>query len=294
MQDYRMDTFLAVCEEGSYTKAAEKLHITQPAVTQHIHFLEDYYGTKLIQIKDRKVCLTPKAEQLKIMLMTLRNDESVLKEEMSRKEGEKHLLKLGVTLTIGEFVIAEPLSRYIKNHEEIQTRVVIANTEELLQKLRNGEIQIALIEGYFRRKEFESKVFRTERIIPVVASGFIFRKKPKKLEDLFGERLIVREKGSGTREVLEKGLAVRGFAVENFTEQTEINSIYAIIQFVKEGTGISFLYESAVRREIEEGTLREIRLSDFSLHHDFTFIWNKGSVYGNEYSEVCRELEKML
>ncbi len=290
MLDYRVNTFLAVCEKGSYTRAAEYLRLTQPAVTQHIHFLEEKYGTILFLTKDKKIRLTPEGEKLRAAMITLRDDEALLQERMHRPENSVKELAVGVTLTIGEFVIAKPMAAFIKAHKDYNIRIVITNTRELLEKLKNGEIQIALVEGYFLPEEFESLIYRTERFIPVAAAGRPFFKDPKKLQDLFGERLIVREKGSGTREVLAKGLAARGFDLSDFTEQTEINSIYAIIQLLKENVGISFLYETAARDEIVAGTLREIRLGDFSLYHDFSFIWNRGSIYRKEYMVICSEL----
>jgi len=293
MLDYRVRTFLTVCEEGSYTKAADVLHVTQPAVTQHIHFLEDYYGTKLILTDGRKLRLTPEAETLKTALAAFENDEKHLIDILRRRDGSKKALSFGVTVTIGEFVIARPLSAFLKSHDNYDIRIVITNTKVLLDKLRSGEIQIALVEGYFQRKEFDSDVYRADRFIPVASVRYPFRRKPSRLRDLFQERLLVREPGSGTREILEKSLGARGFRMSDFTSQTEINSIYTIIQFLKESIGISFLYESAVREEINAGSLCEIPLEDFSMFHDFSFLWNRGSIFSGEYRRFCEGLKQI-
>ena len=293
MLDYRVRTFLTVCNEGSYTKAADILHITQPAVTQHIHYLEDYYGTKLILTDGRKLRLTPEAETLKTALAAFENDEAFLAGSLRRREPARKALAFGVTVTIGEFVIAKPLSRFLRDHKGYDIRIIITNTRVLIDKLRAGEIQIALVEGYFERKEFDAAVYRADRFIPVASSGYHFHRKPARLRDLFQERLLVREPGSGTREILEKSLDARGFCMSDFTIQTEINSIYTIIQFLKESAGISFLYESAVREEIDAGRLCEIPLEDYSMFHDFSFLWNKGSIFSEEYLRFCEELKRI-
>ena len=105
----------------------------------------------------------------------------------------------------------------------------------------------------------------------------------RKIRDLLPETLLVREEGSGTREILEKNLKEKNFGLEDFANYIQINNISAIKSLVEAGCGITFLYERAVEKELATGKLRKVELEDFSVQHEFAFIWRKGSVFQEEY-----------
>jgi DNA-binding transcriptional LysR family regulator len=290
MLDYRIYTFLAVCETMNFTRAAERAGITQPGVTQHIHYLEKYYGAKLFRLNGKKPELTSAGRLLYSAACTMQSDEKLLMKQMHLPEEKQQPVCMGATITIGEFVLAKMLAHYQKKDPGQIISISIANTSELLQKLKSGEIQFALVEGYFNKNNYGCRLFRTERFIPAVSASHRFAKKPVKLKDLLNERLLLREMGSGTREILERSLAAENYTLSDFPVKTVVNSIYTIIQLLKEDAGITFLYEAAVRREIEEGTIVKIPLKDFSVFHDFTFIWDKKSLFADTYRKICDEM----
>ena len=112
------------------------------------------------------------------------------------------------------------------------------------------------------------------------------------MEDLFGERLLLREQGSGTREVLERFLNSQNYSLDDFKQSMEVGSLQTIKEFTKSGCGITFLYEVAVREELENGELHKIVLKDFQVSHEFTFIWRRGSIYAERYREIFRRLSE--
>ena len=97
---------------------------------------------------------------------------------------------------------------------------------------------------------------------------------------------MVREDGSGTKEILERYLTEQGYSLSDFTTVSVINSIHVIKQLAEVGYGISFLYEIAVKKELEEGNLRIIPIKDFALTHEFNYIWRKNSVFSDFYLEI--------
>lgn len=291
MLDFRVYTFLVVCEYMNYTRAAEALHITQPAVSQHIRYLESMYQVKLFLAEGKKIHLSPAGERLLHAATTLKNDEVFLRKQMLEGAGKGLSLRFGTTRTIGESVISAPLARYIHSHPEDRISVVINNTDELLHKLVSGEIQFALIEGYYDDVDFDSMVFRTEPFIPVCAASHVFAREPVRLRDLLEEHLLIREPGSGTRDILEKNLDIKNIRLSDFAHITEIGSMHVILQLLEKDAGITFLYRTAVEEGIKEGGLRELELRDFQMEHDFAFIWNKGSIYADTYRMICRELQ---
>lgn len=291
MLDFRVYTFLTVCEYMNFTKAAEALHVTQPAVSQHIRYLETLYGIRLFSSEGKKIHLTPAGEKLLYVATAIKNDELFLKELLHCVPSRGPALKFGTTITISESVIATPLAEYIRRHPGANISVAIGNTDELLHKLTSGEIQFAMVEGYYSQELYDSLVYRTEPFIPVCAAGHFFPKEPERLRDLLGEHLLVREPGSGTRDILEKNLELRNIHMDDFRNITEIGSMHVMLQLLEKDTGITFLYKTAVEKGIRDGMVRELHLRDFQMEHDFAFIWNKGSIYGKEYGKICRELQ---
>lgn len=295
MQDFRMETFLAVCRNLNYTKAAEELCITQPAVSQHIRHLEEYYGTRLFVSEGKKMVLTEAGRLLQSAGLTMRHDEYALKELLSQAGATERSLRMGATMTIGEFVLPSMLSSYMLKAPEASVHVTVANTADLLSLIDEGKLDFALVEGYFSRQDYDYQIYSTEKYIPVAGAGYRLRaandSQKIRTEDLLGEALLIREKGSGTREVLERILEGKNLSVKDFRRLHEINNIQVMKYLVQEGRGITFLYEAAVRRELAQGCLREIPLKDFNVEHDFYFVWRKGSIFGGEYKEIFKQLK---
>ncbi len=281
MQDFRMETFLTVCRLMSFTNAARELNITQPAVSQHIRVIEDYYGVRLFDSEGKKLRLTHAGVLLQNAATTVRHDDMILMEQM--KPDREISLSFGATLTIGDFVLPERLAAFLKREPEAKIKMLVDNTQALLKKINAGELDFAVIEGYFRKSEYEHQVWSRQHYIAVCGACYSFRKRVRSLSDLFGERILLREQGSGTREIFERYMAERNGSVLDFESRMEIGSISAIKSLAAAGCGITFLYEAAVKSELECGSLRRIPLSDFEIYNDFTMVWRKGSIFNDRY-----------
>lgn len=264
MLDFRVETFLTVCRTMNYTRAAEELNITQPAVSQHIAHLERDYGVPLFAYRNKKLQLTD--------------------------AGARVELSLGMTLTAGEYLVAAPLADYLRRHPELHVAVRSGGTSELLALLNAGEIDCAFVEGFFDKNAYAWDVFRTERLVCVCAADHEFAARPVRVEDLFDERLIVREPGSGTRAVLEHALAAQNLTVDGFAQASVVESLDVIKILVEHDLGISFLYEAAVARELAAGTLRVIDLEGLAILHDIAFIRLKNSVFEREFQNLFADL----
>lgn len=291
MLDFRVATFLCVCQTMNFTQAAKALNITQPAVSQHIRFLEEAYQVRLFHYENKKLSLTPAGWALYKRLTALKNDEQALRAELHSRVTEIEEISLGVTMTVGEYAIIEPLAIMLRRHPERNIRLRFGNTTQLLQMLSEGTIQMALVEGYYPKEQYAHRRYSTEDYIGVCATSHVFpHGEPRTFSDLLGERLLVREEGSGTRNILERNLALRGMKIEHFIHFTEVGNMHTIIGLLCRDCGISFLYKTAVEHELANHKLREIPLIDFSMQHDFDFIWEKGSIYTKQYQDFCDEL----
>ena len=184
------------------------------------------------------------------------------------------------------------LARFLKAHPQWEIHICYGNTQTLLSRLREGTLDFAIVEGYFREDLYTTRILQKEPFIGVASSKHIFQKPVSCLRDLTGERLLLREHGSGTRAILTKILALNNLSAEDFSHIIEIENIHAIVSLLREDCGISFLYQSAVKKELEDKTLIEIPLSDFKIAHDFSFIWNKDSIFSAQYEAIFQELQK--
>ena len=291
MLDFRMDTLLMVCKYMNFTKAAEKLNITQPAVSQHIRYLEENYSIKIFKYEGKRMRLTKEGEILLNAITTIKHDDLFLREKLNELKEEQRRLIFGTTLTIGEFVIPDRLAAYLKKYPDTSVQMVVSNTYHLLEKINSGEIDFALIEGYFTKSEYDYLNYSREKYIGVCGPESKFSNEGETIEDMLPERLIIREPGSGTREILERLLGEKNLAVNDFKNLVEVSNMNAIKSLVESNCGITFLYEVAAREEIKAGRLKEIKLKGFDVTHDFTFVWRKGSIFADRYRELFEMLK---
>ena len=290
MLDFRTETFLTVCQTMNFTAAAKQLNITQPAVSQHIHFLEDQYHTSLFIYRNKQLFLTRSGEILRKHLLTMKNDEKAILEELKSNFTGIETLSIGVTMTIGEYAIVDKLANFLIHHPEINIHLHYDNTFQLLKLLDHGQISMAIVEGNYPKENYSHKKYSTEDYIAVcAASHHFFTDHPHTVNNLLYERLLVREKGSGTRNILEQSLIAHGLHISDFIHYTQVENMHTIIDLLKKDCGISFLYKIAVENELQSGILREISLDDFKMQHDFNIIWEKHSIYTDKYLSICEE-----
>lgn len=289
MLDFRIDTFLTVCEYMNFTKAAQILCITQPAVSQHIKYLEKTYDTKLFEYEGKKINLTKSGKIFYQTATTMKHDEAYLKEKINQEKLRIKSIKFGATLTIGEFILPTKLHNFLNKNNNMQVTMIVENTKELLNKLEHGNIDFALVEGYFIKSEYDYVVYSKQKYICVAGKNYKLKKQPHILEDLLQETLIIREIGSGTRDIFEKNLERQNLTLKDFKKVVEIGNINAIKHLVENNNGITSLYEIAVKDELERGTLKKIEIDDLQKNHDFYFIWRKNSAFENLYRQLVDE-----
>ena len=284
MLDSKIKTFLMVCETMNYTRAAEKLYITQPAVSTQIRQLEAEYGCPLFVYSERTLSLTPYGKMLRRYAVTMRHDDDILKQKMAEHAGAQKLMTCGATMTAGPYAAAGRLATFLKENRDTNVRMIVASTKTLLKAVDDGEIDCALIEGYFPRSEYDSIVCSKERFSAFVSPDYVFsRKTVRTLEEMMDERLLIREPGSGTRDILEYCLKKKDMKIEDFPRRMEINSIEVIKELAVEGCGVAFLYEAAVSDELRDGRLKKLQVPGVSTEHGFSLVFRKGSSFSDRY-----------
>lgn len=283
MIDFRHETFLMLCSCNSFTKAAELLHITQPAVSQHIKYLEEFYGCKLFDTANRNITLTHQGELLKEFVMTVSSDFKHFKDNILSHTTDTVEFSFGATKSIGEYVMPDILSRLLINHPEMKLHMSVSNTHVLLEQLSSGVLDFIIVEGMFDKSLYDSTLFSLERFVPVCSSSSAFASGEVGFQDLLSSRLILREQGSGTREIFENILQKNNYSLHAFDKVIEIGNMAAIKKLVSSGQGITALFEVAVKKELEEGSLAVIDIPGFSEYREFNFVMLKNSFFRDKY-----------
>ncbi len=246
--DQRLETFLMLCATMNYRKAAEQLHLTQPAVTKQIQALEALYGVRLFTYDSRKLRKTAQGETLEIYAISQRYQDEELRRALKRQE--KTSLRIGATKSIGDYILPPQIGRFLQEPDN-ELFFTVDNTAHLLAQLEGGELDFVVLEGIFDKSRYESFLLRSEPYIGVCAKGHPFAGREVAMTELFSERLILREPGSGTRNILERELQQCGYTVEAFHANICISSFKLIRDLVRAGQGVSFLYEAVVKDEAQ-------------------------------------------
>ena len=239
MLDYRIDTFLTLCESMNYRKTAEMLHISQPAVTQQIHYLENQYGQKLFVYENRRLVKTEAAAILEQYARAAKLQQQDLLQKL--ESSPIHTLRIGATKTIGDYYLKEDIRRYLQSPDNALT-LIVDNTEHLLRLLEENELDFSVVEGFFDKTRFDSILLRREPFVGICRKDHPFAGREVTMEELLQQTIIHREAGSGTRAILEQELRGYNESLQRFQRHICISSFNIILDLVKQGFGVSFVY----------------------------------------------------
>lgn len=267
MLDHRIFTFLELCNLMNYRKTAEQLNMTQPAVTQHIQYLEGYYGCRLFDYTNKKLQKTEKCLQLEGYARSIISLNLTAQERLSHQEKRK--INLGATKTIGEYTLEATLHQLF-SRRDYQVNLLIENTEKLLERLNHFELDLLLLEGFVDKERYPHQLISTEEIVGICALDHPFAGREITLDQVLLEKTVLREKGSGTRAVLESFLTQQGYSLEGFSQQSVINSNKMIEWVVAQGLAISFVYQVI---PAQNSKLSTFRVQDFSIFHEFNYVF---------------------
>ncbi|WP_312650952.1 LysR family transcriptional regulator [Proteiniclasticum sp.] len=273
MIDQKLESFLSVVKNGSYTKAALELELTQPAISHHMKLLEEHYGSKLLEYRNRTLTLTEEGKIVLDHAEMLKARERVIRERLQHMTEKRKETRFGATLTIGEFTLADILPELFSSFVHEHLTLLVDNTKNMLKMLKDGEIQFALVEGLIDKDEYRARLLKTSSFVLVVKEGHRLTKmKNVRLDDLLSEVLIIREEGSGSREILERGLIERNRSLKSFSDTIVMGNVNIMKRMVETGMGISMMYRDAALAELTERRLVEVPIEDLAMEREFNFV----------------------
>lgn len=269
--DPKLHTFLTLCQTMNYRLAAERLHLSQPAVTKQIQSLEQALQTKLFLYDGHTLHKTEKCLLLERYAISQQYQFQELQLAIADKKRLK--LRVGATKTIGDYVLIDAIKDYLRDpgHE---LSLVVDNTKHLLQMLDENRLDFAVIEGTFSKTKYDSYLLRMEPFVGICAKDSPLSGKHLTIEDLLKETIIVREEGSGTRRIFEERLTASGYGLNDFSREVSISSFVSIKALVAVGVGISFLYRSVVADADNIGTFT---IDGITEPHPFHVVYTRNT-----------------
>lgn len=291
MIDFRLKTFIDLCETKSYTKTAKRLCITQPAVSQHIKYIESKYNIKLFDYIGKNLTLTKLGKDFLNNILKLKTMSLSIENDLKNSKCISKSLSFGATRSIGEFVMPNIIKNYLKDCPNANLSMVVDNTKTLLDMLKKGVLEFCFIEGHFNKADYETHLFSYEDFIFIASpKNHLAKKSNLSIEDLFGENLILREQGSGSRDIFELWLYEQNYSNKNFNSLLQVGNINLIKDLVKNNFGISIIYKVAVMDELEKNELIMLDINSMKLSHEFNFIYLKDSIFASEYVDFFNKI----
>lgn len=279
MPDERLKTFLAVVRCGSLTHAAKELYVSQPAVTLQIHKLESEYNETLFYRRERGVELTPAGKILYEYAKRINRLYDEASEELGTLSGKmKGTLRVGATLTIGEYVLPSIMGKFKTQYPQVDILLEVENTQKIVELVASGLFDCGLVEGPFYNGMIRTEKLSSDELVIVCSPKHPLSEVDNiSFEEILHEQFIMREPGSGTRKVFEDALTQAGYDVTKLKTLMQLGSTQAIKALVSQNLGLSVLSQWTVKEELKKGTLSRIKVSDINLQRSFNFIFKRDS-----------------
>lgn len=278
MENFRLKVFRAVAEQASFRKASERLNLSQPAVSQQIHALEEELGTTLFDRSGNRVQLTAAGT---VLLKYARRSAQLAGEALqalARVQGEpRGELRLGASTTVAQDILPRMLGAFQKQYPLVTLSVTSGNTEHIVELLLKGKFAIGIIEGPASSRELRKRRFLEDRMVLIVPRGHpwaAMREIP--LQSLAEAPLLMREAGSGSRRVVELALKRSGLKLRQLRVAMDLDSTEAIVSGVEAGLGVGFVSQWAIGKEIRLGTLKPVHVAGLEIVRDLTLIQRSG------------------
>ena len=278
-----LEIFVQVYREKSITRAAEKLYMTQPAVSGAIRELEKQYDVALFERLGRRLYVTGAGEALYARAVQMLEEFRGLEQGLERKTA----LRVGSSVTLGNFILPRVAAAWQVRHPESPLQVTVANGGRLQQMLRDNLLDVAVIEGAVNGTELETRAFRQDRLVLVLPQGHpLTMPEHITLAQVLEYPLLVREEGSAGRHCLEQVLGRRGLQADRRWESIDTQ---ALLRAVAQGLGVAFL-----PRELAEGVpgvvIRTVADEDFCREN--VLVWHRHKRLSAELLELMELLEK--
>ncbi|MET3940893.1 DNA-binding transcriptional LysR family regulator [Paenibacillus sp. PvP094] len=280
MNFHQLHIFYTVAEKGSFSAAAQALHMTQPAVTMQIQSLEDYFGTKLLHRSTKKIELSEAGRTLlphaKRSVELVRQTDEAMSAFTQMLQGR---LQLGASLTIGEYVLPRMLGPFARQYPDISIVMKVMNTTQIMDDILKHQLNFGLIEAPIHHPDMIVEPVMQDELKLIVPAGHALADRGEvELEEVMAYPFVLREKGSGTRQVMEDQLQKKNIDPQDMNVVMELGSTGAVKSAVEAGVGITMLSPSSVQHELALGLVHIVEIRGLAFKRQFYAIHLKSSL----------------
>lgn len=295
MLDQKLQTLIVVAEERNFTRAAEKLNLTQPAVSHQIKELEIEFRTQIFIRRKGDVILTPSGELILGYAKRWQAMEQKLRQEIKDFEQRKVNLKVGITHTAESNLTTEIVSQFLNNHKEISITMITDKTAKLIEMVENYQLDFAIVDQRINNK-LNYHQLDTDYLVCVLNNDSpLVNKQIVTLEELKKERLILRLPSSSTRIQFDASLETIGESITNFNVILEADNIATIKELVRKNMGVSILAKSACINDARRNKLTILPIENLSLVRKTYLVYPKDFFYHDyihELSKIYRQISQ--
>ena len=278
MEDFRLKVFHSVARNKSFTKAASELFITQPAVTKQIKNLEEMLETRLFERLSNSVVMTEEGRLLFRYANEIFHLYKEFKIELSLLNAQPAgAFTVGASTTVAQYLISPVLGGFQKKFSEIQLNLVSGNTETIESAVLSKNISLGIVEGKRHHSGLKYAELTTDELVLITHAKSKYAKLDMiELAKLKNIPMVLRERGSGTLEVIEMALQARDIRLADLPVIMHLGGTESIKSFLENSHSVAFLSRRAVQKEIQYGELKTISIKDFQIMRDFSFIYLHG------------------
>ena len=283
--------FITVAECGKMGLAAEKLFISQPSVSQAIREIEEHYGVKLFERLSKKLYITASGELL------LKYARHIIQSFEEMEVGLKHsgqyvCLRIGATITVGSCMLEPVITAFEKRYEEVETKIIVNNTNIIEQMLLQSQLDVAIIEGDISHPDLVKQAICTDELVIAVGKGHVlYGYKEIEIGELEGHYLIGREQGSGVRNLFKQTLWQNNVSMPI---KWECSNTEAIKSATIGGQGIAVLPYRMIEEEIKNKTLHMISLKGIKLSRDICVVLHKNKFISKQLEEFLECIKECM
>lgn len=270
--------FKTVADQRSFSKAARILHLSQPTISLQVRALEDQLGARLFERDTKAVHLAPAGHAIYPYASEILRLHQQARQAAAGASGiVAGQLSIGASLTIGEYILPRAIGLFRQQHPAVEVVAQIANTEQVTHLTLEHSVDLGLTEAPAAHRDLEAQPFLDDEMVLIVPKGHRWAGRPEiSLEELRNEPLVLREPGSGTRQVFEEYLRSAGTALTQFRNATELSATEAIKGAVEAGLGVSVLSRWTIYKEMALGTLAALRIRQLPMKRQFSIIVRRG------------------
>ncbi|MBD8488759.1 LysR family transcriptional regulator [Echinicola sp. CAU 1574] len=278
MLDFRLQVFHTVAKRLNFTKAAEELYITQPAVTKHIRNIEAHYQVKLFHRQGSKISLTPAGKALYEGAEKIFGIYRSLEFEMNNfAQSHRGELRIGASSTVAQYILPPILASFREKFQDIQLTLTTGNTEQIEKLLKKQQIGLGIIEGFSKSTFFKYTEFIKDELVLIArVSHPLKHKESLSKEELLDVPLLLREPGSGTLEVISHSLKEQGISLSQLKKEMQLGSTESIKRYLVNSNAMAFLSIFTVLKELQQNEFIIIDVDNLHIERHFFFIQAHG------------------